>query len=279
MQGSVTYQNEDIFVAGKQIIGIDSVNSSIDRGFEPIMVMGTGFIGYSQQSEAATKIDFSMYSSDREEEILQNIDTPVEISYLYKTKTDESYKKWIMESGILASYEISCSVGEYVKSKFSFEGLGKAGFYSKTQSLEEGDFDVLLARPGDIVINGDIFEDNFLQSFTFRVEVPITKKHIIGGQFIPTYAQNNPIKVTAEFGFNLQEVTGIAPTDVFCEDEFSATISLNNCGTNIRDFSISNARMTSMAHNGSVGSRAEFSVTYETSYNSYEEVKSLLGIS
>ena len=279
---SVKYNLENVFLNGTKVVGIESFDSSFGLSSSPIMMMGGGYINSLPQSSPEKTFGFSMYTCSGEENILSKVDQTFETTYAYRTNLNDAQSHiWQSESGWLTSYELKCSVGEIAKSAFSFDCLGAVSLAgNQATSTEVGS--IIIVKPGDVSVSaGELTDDNLIQSFTYKFEVPITKKNTIGGIFVPTAELIEPIKVTVDMEFNLQDASSIEISDlsaIFCEDGFAADFTLENCGTLVRELSISGARMTNCSMNGAVGSNATLSVSYETYVSTYSGLKTMLGL-
>ena len=119
MAGRVTYELENVFINGNRIIGVESFSSEIGVNSELISVMGKGFVGVSPSGPIDKTTSFNMYSCSGEEQVLSLAGQEVESKYSYRLRGETQSKTFVATNSILKEYEISCSVAEIAKSKFS----------------------------------------------------------------------------------------------------------------------------------------------------------------
>lgn len=273
MYGRVAYDNENVFLNGRRILGVKSFDGQLGFSRNPVSILGAGYVGQSLDGEISRSFSMTKYIGDSEADLLNLAGSEIAGRFKFKSSRNDFSQEWVATKARMSSYEISCRVGEIPESSISFEAIGAVGFSGENVENEDeisGSFTVV--RPGDLIVSGSAgFDNNRLQSFTYSLNMPSEKKHLIGSEFRPYFSQNSPVEVSVSMEFDLDSLGDDLFELPLCEKDFSARFSFNKCGEEIRSFTVSGAELTNSSVNGSVGSNATFSATYKGYYNDISE--------
>ncbi len=274
MYGRVTYDNENVYLNGKRILGVKSFDGQMGFSRAPISALGAGYLGQALEGEVPKSYSFSKYVGSSEEDLLSLASSEITGVYKYKSSRNDFTQEWTAVRSRMSSYELSCQVGELPEASVSFEVVGAAGFSDKQVDNEtewSDEFNVI--RPGDLIVSGENgFSNNRLQSFQYTITNPVSKGNLIGGEFVSFFRQNEPVEVIIKMDFDLDSLEDDLSDLPLCEKDFAATFIFNKCGDEIRAFSISGAELIDSSVNGEVGSNATFSATYRYYEDDIEQV-------
>ena len=278
MFGRVSYDKENVYINGQRILGVTAFDGQAGFSRNPVSILGGGYVGQVLEGEIPRSFSFTKYLDSGDASLIDYAGQSITGTFKYQSSNNTHTNEWQSLSGTMTSYEISCSVGSIPEVNYSFEVVGRAGFTNtETSPIPEFTDELIVVRPGDLVFSGDnYFSSNRLQSFKYAFNIPVTKNNSIGGDFAQTYSFNEPIEISINLEFDLDELGSDLSTYPLCEKNFSGTFIFNKCGEEIRRFTIAEAELIDSSINGTVGDNATFSCTYRGYVNSFEELKNLV---
>jgi hypothetical protein len=278
MFGRVTFDNENIYLNSNRILGTISFDSEINFPYEPISIMGTGFLFQSIEGEMVKNFNFENYTSKSENNILDLIDKDVTGLFKYKSNFSQKTGNWVSLKSRLSSYELSCSVGNIPTSKFSFEGYESAGYFGSELEFQDISFDgFTVVRPGDLLFSGNnFFQTNRLQSVVYKFTIPYKKQNFIGSEFYSKELLNGPIELSVDLEFELADAESGVYTSGICENNFNGTFEFLRCGSKERRFLISGGKLISSTISASIGENSTFYCSYKSYVNNINDLKKII---
>ena len=266
--GRNIYSDQNVYIGTwgdttlPRLLGVQGFDGDWSLPVSNISAAGYGPVADPIEGELEGTVNVTRYVTRSSDPITGLLTAPVSGFLAYGSDGDFS-KSFGFARGYVDSLSCSCAVGDVATSDFSmtiYGGFGKTS--TTTSSPSEG---VEVARAGDINLNVNGYVTNAVQSYDFALAIQRTPLNTLGNNFKPEdFIVNYPIEVSADFDIIVNDYETSELYDLICSPVLQdLTFELNTCsGTNIRKFSMSQAKLISYNTSSAIGDNMTTSISY-----------------
>ena len=269
MYGRNIYSDQDVYL-GKlgeasmpKLLGVQSFDGDWALPVETISAAGHGPVAEVINGSLEGNVSISRYVTRASDPITGLLTVPLSGKLTYDKEDEVFTKAFSFSRAYIDSFSSDCSVGDIATADVGITVYG--GISNATGETSTPVEAVEIARAGDISLNVNGYETNAVQSYAFGVTIGRTPVDTLGNNFKPTdFIVNYPIEATVDFDIIVNDYESSGVYEQICSPiRQDLSINLNTCsGTNIRKFSLSNARLISYNTNAGIGDNMGASLSY-----------------
>ena len=229
-----SFQEEELYLEGQYIPGVQYVSTSFEYPEEEITAMG--FVATVASTEdAPLKGTFEVNRFIVSNQDLITGQFPHGLSGHLNYSNNRSY---VFETGLIESYSVSCTLNEIPSVNCSFQTWGNVGGYVGDLGGEKNEGDILVPSPGDIEIliencqgGSDLnVGTNAVRTFEYSIEIDWEAIKVLGNQNPADFFVRYPIYLRAYLEIELNDFVPPNFIDTLCSPIYKdLTLNVNNC--------------------------------------------------
>ena len=263
-------QNQHLFIGGREIYGVQSIDISYNLGAQPLTHLGNSQTYEFPSAAQTANVSVSMLMVDTDP-IQQYTGNYGFNGYVVKTVATPTSDNFSFTSGFLNSYSFRCAVGQIPEISADITAFGNAGFISNGYSAQtDSDFTAIstyssglvqkIPSYGTIDVSIDDFATNRLQSFSVSITSDRVPVYGIGSRYPTAVNLTYPLEVIASFRIDKNDYLAYKMNSYPCSPiTKNLTLSFSDYQTNtaITSYSFSNMALQGLKYstdvNGNVG--------------------------
>ena len=278
------YGDQNIYIQGQQLKGVQGFDADFNVPLEPINVAGIGYGVAVVNSSLEGNFSVNRLVVSKEDPVAGYFGTPIDghVKYGLQQDADPSVSmKFAFGTGYINSYSSDCDIGGIPSLDFGVTVYGDMGNGIRTDSEVDNTYDLLVAKPGDIIFSGVSGElSNRIQSYSYSVGLEHQPEYAIGSGFDPAFCITRlPIELNLEISMAVDDFRSESMQSLTCKDGVDVSVILSGCGMDspIREFKMPLARMTNVSERSSIGDELMVDIQYKSYVSGTSELTSLVG--
>ena len=261
---TITHENIRLFIESAELKGAQSVSVSSEVSIEPVVCLGTGFLGLEESGPPNSSITATRIIVDD-----ANYWSLNNLSGAFYYKNNETSRRVAWSDSRITSLNIECSINSFIEESVTlkvYDDLTKLEIAQPTYVEPDT---TKIPKPGFIQSNLPFKDDNAIQSISYSVTPNWREQYFIGDR-VPELELVLPVAVTLDVSAliidyeldTFEDLCALQKHDVQiifkdgCLDRTIKTITANNMLLN--KFQIE----------GRVGDRLSIQLSYAGYYNS-----------
>lgn len=273
------YGDQNVYIQGQQLKGVQSFDANFGIPLEPINIAGVGYGMSVVNSNLQGEFSVNRLVVSKEDPVAGYFGEGIDGHLKYGL--DDNVFKMGFGTGYLTSYSSECSIGGIPSLDFGVTVYGDMGSGIRTDSETDNSYDLLVAKPGDLIFKGVAGEStNRIQSYSYNVNLNHKPEYAIGSGFDPAFCITElPIELDLRISMAVDNFGSESMQNLTCKDGVDVSIILSGCGldTPIRELTMPLARVTNISQNSSIGDELIVDVEYKSYVSGVEELTSLVG--
>jgi len=274
------YGDQDIYISGQKLRGVQSTDASFSIPFEPIKVAGVGYLDNTINSNLEGSVSVNRYVVSNEDPITGFFTQPISGHLRYGTGNNPLI--FSFHRGQINSYSSSCSVGGVPELNFEISAYGNIGSGVSTGIEQPNNETIAIARPGDIIFEGVSGQStNRIQSYNYEISVPRTPIYVLGSGFEPAYFNiDYPIEINLSFDMDVDDLQSEDMHDLVCnqpKNDISITLSGCNLNNFLRKFILPNPIFLGVDYSSSIDNDLSATIRYKSYINNINDIAPLIG--
>lgn len=260
-KSSISNYDQTLYIDGRAVSGVTSINGGYDINQEPIHILGKGFAFGVKQGPLVGSFDISKYYIGKEVLLNYTGDNPIKGSINYGDKT------FGFEAGYLTEYSLSCGIGQIPSATASFQVYGDIGAGINAEGNTPHP-QISIPNQGSIEIDLDGYLSNRITDFSFNMRMNRTPIYTIGSPFPILVNQVFPIiqecNFTMEvFDYEVHRLKEFLKSPI--EQNISLTINNPIDNSHLDTFTLNKAKLL----NESISSSSDNSLSVNLTYSAY----------
>lgn len=244
---------------GQNLSGISDISFSSNFGVSLYKNLGAKTFGFSRSGPSAGSLEFSrsLIYNDPVLSLTGNSPCSGEFSY--------NYINYYFNSGFLANYAVSCSVGQVPSVSAGFQIYGEM----KSGSLNDAIVahpDIFVPSPRSIVVQNDYSSSNRATSVEWSISPQRDVRYPVNSVFPDNVSVLTPISIVSSITYNVKGFSA-ADLNYFVREvsspSFNITIKDRTLSTTLMSLPVYNAQLISQQLQGTVDSPLSVTLSYE----------------
>ena len=274
------YEDQNVYLDGERLRGVQSFDANFEIPYDPIKVAGIGFVGHTINSNLEGAFNVGRFVVSNHDPISGMFVTPFSGHLRYGTGNNSLALSF--NNAYINSYNSSCSIGAIPSIDFGANVYGDMGSFVPTASEQVNIDNILIARPGDIILTNVSGErTNRVQSYNYDISINRTPIYTLGSGLEPgLFNIDYPIEINLDFNMHIDDFQTQDMHDLLCDQpKDNISIILSGCNTDnyIRKFIAPDPLFLGIDQNGAVGDQASIDIKYKSYINDIRELQYLIG--
>ena len=267
--GRNIYPDQDVYlgkigeVSLPRVLGVQSFDGNWSLPVDTVSAAGYGPVAQAVNGSIEGSVSVSRLITRSDDPITGLLTVPLSGQLAYGKENEIFTKAFTFSRGYVTSFSSDCSVGGIATANFDISVYG--GISSATGATSTVSKSVEVAKAGDINLNVNGYETNAVQSYSFNVSMGYSPVETLGNNFKPTeFIVSYPLEATMDFEIIMNDYETSGVYEQICSPiKQDLSIELNTCsGTNIRKFSLSDARLVDYNTTAGIGDNMGASLSY-----------------
>ena len=256
-----TYADQQVFVNGEQLSGVQSVDGSFDVPYENFQAIGMNSLPSTPINEIAGTMNIMRFVVGADPlQYLTGI-SPCRGYVYYKTKS------FGFHTGYLTSYQAKGQVGSIPEISTDFLVYGSLGGGISDSLTQTGDYPISIARPGSIVLTLAEAATDRILSYNYGITINRIPYYEMGSNLPSEVLIDSPIEINLNFVMEIDTYECRELYNLLCNPhEQNISIALKTCdkSATIITYSADNAKFYGTNFTSSVNSNARASLKFKS---------------
>ena len=274
------YGDQNVYISGEKLRGVQSVNASFEIPYDPIKAAGIGYLNYTINSNLEGSFNVNRYVVSNEDPLSGLLGSEISGHIHYGTGAKPLLLSF--NKGYVNSYSSSCAVGNVPNLDFGVVAYGDMGSGVSTGIEKPNSETIAIARPGDITLSGvSGHTTNRVQSYSYNISIPRKPIYTLGSGLEPDlFNIDYPIEIDLSFDMHVDDFEVENMHDLLCDQpKNDISIILSGCNIDyfLRKFIAPKPLFLGIDQNSSINDELSVTLKYKSYINDVRSLPPLIG--